>query len=86
MMKMPQVNFLQARNFLPCDSYKIRIGGKSSTATFTSEQLAAKLRAALDAHSRFAAAPELPLSGGRLSSNVRADQAASWKKNEKSGL
>jgi hypothetical protein len=52
MMKMPQVNFLQARNFLPCDSYKIRIGGKSSTATFTPEQLAAKLRAALDAHSR----------------------------------
>jgi hypothetical protein len=37
---------------LPCDSYKIRTGGKSSTATFTPEQLAAKLRAALDDHSR----------------------------------
>jgi hypothetical protein len=52
MMKMPQVNLLRAGNFLPCDSYKIRTGGKSSTATFTPEQLAAKLRAALDDHSR----------------------------------
>src|ERR1700722_10860838 len=32
---------------------------------------------------RFAAAPELPLSGGRRSSNVRADQAASRKKMKK---
>jgi hypothetical protein len=52
MMKMPRSNLLQAVNFLPCDSYKIRTAGKSSTATFTPEQLAAKLRTALDNHAR----------------------------------
>jgi hypothetical protein len=52
MMKMPQANRLRTGNFLSCDTYKIRTGGKSSTATFTSERLAAKLRAAPDDYSR----------------------------------
>jgi hypothetical protein len=52
MMKMPQANRLRVRNVLQFDSYKIRSSGKSSTATFTPERLAAKLRAAPDDHAR----------------------------------
>jgi hypothetical protein len=37
---------------LQSDSYKIRTAGKSSTATFTRERLAAKLRTALDDYAR----------------------------------
>jgi hypothetical protein len=37
---------------LQSDSYKIRCSGKSSTATFTRQQLAAKLRTVLDDYAR----------------------------------
>jgi len=37
---------------LQFDSYKIRSAGKSSTATFTRERHAAKLRTAPDDHAR----------------------------------
>jgi hypothetical protein len=57
-MKMPQANFL--RPGISCSTrhpYKIRTAAKSSTATFTRERLAAKLRARhAIALGRFAAA------------------------------
>jgi hypothetical protein len=52
MMKMPQANGLRAGNFLQFDSCKIRTTAKSSIATFTREQLAAKVCSALDDRAR----------------------------------
>jgi hypothetical protein len=58
MLKMSQANFLESG--ISCRTrhpYKIRTAAKSSTATFTRERLAARLRAApAIAPGRFAAA------------------------------